>query len=132
MPQATLRRVPCLPVGSFACFVDADWWAFFTNLAVAFGTLAAVGVAVFETVRSSKRANASDRRAADSAAEAAALEKVQAQTAASSADARRLRVEAEIAKNEHWLRVATDYNDELRAKTIQATLAELRNELDTM
>lgn len=99
---------------------------------MAFGTLAAVGVALFESVRSSKRGRVSDRRAADAAAEAAALEEVQAHMAASSAHSRRLRLEADIAKNEHWVRVATDYDDEVRVRAIEAILAELRTELDSM
>ncbi|WP_029989086.1 hypothetical protein [Microbacterium paraoxydans] len=126
----------CYPEGSFACFTDADWWAFFVNVAVALGTLAAVGVAVVESVRSGIRAKVADRRAADAAAEAAALEQVQAQVQAratlGATDARRLRLEAEIAKNEHWLRVAEEYSDVIRAASLDATLAELRSELASL
>lgn len=121
----------CEPAGSFACFVDADWTQFWIDLSASGATVLAVGIAVFEVIRSSRRANKADKRAAFATAEATARAEIERRRARSSTEAERLRLESDIAIQEQFLRVAQDY-DPLRVGAIEANLAELRLKLDAI
>jgi hypothetical protein len=111
----------------FAHYTDAEWWNFGIGLATAVGTVGAVAVAVVDSIRANTRAAKADRRAADAeAAQNAIQQNILQNTAADQVKLAQL--DANIATNQAWLKVAEDYKDELRARDIRARLMTLRSE----
>lgn len=117
---------------SFAEFTDADWWQFWIGAVTALGTLAAVIVAVWETVAANRRSKQAELKAAYAeSGERAAVSVAKAQ-ASSASEATRLGLEADLKKQVYWRRVAADYRDDLRLLAIDAEITRLTAELETL
>jgi biopolymer transport protein ExbB/TolQ len=107
----------------------SDWWNFGVNVLIGLATVLALIVAITDSVRANRRARAADRRAEEAEEAQRAFQRLQFEKIAKRSEVKRVQLEAELAKKEGLLQVATDYDDSPRAQTLEGEIAELHRQL---